>query len=332
MKSPAAGVRSVVGFKDLRATGDITIGNITVSDTRKIAAEVRATGKRIEELATQLAVSQTSVFTFLRMIGEADVSKGNEGDKLIEIATRYKVLEKQAELLKAADPQMQWIRAEVEFALVQGNFDLAETLLTSAVHQIKGVEQLRDGHVAEALALLQEAVTALEPYVESNPKYSGLVLQIGYILKTQGDALRGKDNNQSAKLLTEALKHFYAVVGEIPSTQKTVADLAGALNGIANIAYIRGDPKTAITWGELATTLEPSYAYAWHDLLGAYMVLAQKGDVQIERMREALQRLKATGTGLPGLDTNYLASLERSIETYMLAGGAANAATKSVEP
>jgi tetratricopeptide (TPR) repeat protein len=325
MNGPAADVRSAVGpvrFTDLRAGGNVTIGPVTVNDTSAIAAEARAARDRIEDLAGQLKVSRNSVYTFLKKIGDADVPDGDEGVKLIEVATRYKILEKQTELLKAADPQMQWIRAEVEFALARGDFDFAEALLASAVSQIKGVEHLRDGNIAKALELLQQSVTALEPYIKSKPNYSRLVLQIGYILKTQGDALyQGKDNDRAESVLNEALARFYTVVREIPSNQKTVADLAGALNGIANISYIRGDAEGAITWGEIATTLEPSYAYAWHDLLGALIVLAQRGDVRLEKMRGALERLRATGMGLPGLAPAYLDSLERSVQAFVPASG-----------
>jgi tetratricopeptide (TPR) repeat protein len=309
----------------LRADGDITFGDITLSDTKQIAAEVRAARKQVAGLSKRLAVSQTAVLMFLRQIGESNVRKGRQGDKLIEVARQYKRLEQRVEVLQAADPQMQWIRAEVEFALVQGDFKLADALLTAAVSQIKGVERLRDGDVAEALQLLMDAVAALQPYVGSNPKYSGLILQIGYILKTGGDALRrSKLVGQSNELLTQALNCFDAVATKIPSNQKTVADLAGAFNGIANIAYISGDPKTAIKWGELATTLEPLYAFAWHDLLGAYIGLAQNGDIHIDRMREVLGQLKTTATGVPGLDTAYLVSLEQTVEQFAGARGAAN--------
>jgi tetratricopeptide (TPR) repeat protein len=285
--------------------------------------------ERIEELSDRLAVSRERISTFFQRISEQAVPESEVGNKLIEIATKYKLLKQQKELLEAqkelveaADPQMQRIPAEVEFALAQGDFDLAGTLLASATRQIKGVEQLREGDVAKALILLQEAVTLLEPYVKAKPNYSALTLQIGYILKTQGKALLSQNRDQAENRLSEAMKRFQFVVSEIPSGRKTIADLAGALNGIANVAYIRGDAKSAIRWGEIATTLEPTYAYAWHDLLVAYTVLAKEGDVKIEKMRDALQHLIATGTGLPGLSTNYLDSLAQHVQTFVVPNGA----------
>ena len=286
------------------------------ADVSEIAKQGRGAMERIQELSGRLAVSQSAVSTFFRMISEQAVPESDTGIKLIEIANRYKVLEQQTELLKAADPETRWI-PEVELALNQGKFDLAATLLASSMRQIKGVEQLRVGHVAEALILLQEAVTLLEPYVKTNPNYPRLIVQIGYILKTQGNALLIQKSDQAENVLTEALKRFEFVANEIPPDQKTVADLVSAINGIANIAYIRGDAESAITWGKLATTLDPTYAYAWHDLLGAYMVRAKEGDVQIQKMRDALEHLRSTSTGLPGLSEDYLASLAQRVQTFV---------------
>jgi tetratricopeptide (TPR) repeat protein len=287
------------------------------ADVSEIAKQGRGAMERIQELSRRLAVSESAVSTFFRMIGKSHVPESDVGIEFIETATRYKVLEQQTELLKGADPQMQRIRAEVEFALAQGDLDLADTMLVSAVRQIKGVEQLRDGRVADALKSLQEAAAFLEPRVKANPNHSGLNLQIGYILKTRGDALRSQNSAQAENLLREALERFRFVVNEIPSGQKTVADLANAMNGIANISYIRGDAKSAIKCGERATSLEPTYAYAWHDLLLAYMALAKEGDVQIEKMRDALEHLRRTSTGLPGLSEDHLASLAQRVQTFV---------------
>ena len=297
----------------------------------EIAEQGRGAMERIQELSSRLAVSQSAVSTFFRMISDQAVPESDTGIKLIEIANRYKVLEEQKELLKTADPEMRWIGAEVEFALTQGKFDIAATLLASSMRQIKGVEELRVGHVAEALILLQEAVTLLEPYVKTNPNYSRLIVQIGYILKTKGNALLMQKSDQAENVLTEALKRFQHVASEIPPDQKTVADLVSAINGIANIAYIRGDAESAITWGKLATTLDPTYGYAWHDLLGAYMVRAKEGDVQIEKMRDVLEHLRRTGTGLPGLSEDYLASLAQRVQTFVDPNAAVDTATRAVE-
>jgi hypothetical protein len=99
------------------------------ANTSEIAAQGTRAMERIQELSSRLAVSQSSVSTFFRMISNSDVPESDVGIKLIEIANRYKILEKQTELLKAADPQMRWMGAEVEFALAQGDFDLPRRCL-----------------------------------------------------------------------------------------------------------------------------------------------------------------------------------------------------------
>ena len=313
-KRPRATAPNVT-IENLQAGQNLTIGAISVSDTKQIAAEVRAARDRFEALSARLAVSREMVLTFLGMVGKENVPEGEENRTLLETAGRLRVLEQKVKLLEASDPQAQWIRGAVDFALAQGDIKLAETLLTAAVNQIEGVVQLRAGNTAAALTLLADSETALEPLARSNPQYAGLILQIGYTLKTQADALRA-DKQRFETLLAAAEQRFRTVSGGIPSSQKTVADLAGALNGLANVAYMRGDAHTAIQLGQVAVTLEPSYAYAWHDLLGAYMMLAQSGDVRADKMREALEQVRATCAGIPGIDAAYLDSLEQSVKAF----------------
>jgi tetratricopeptide (TPR) repeat protein len=315
MSDPPKPSAPSVTIENLHAGQNLTIGSISVSDTAQIAREVRDARENIERLSARLAVSHAMVVTFLDLIGKANVPEGEENRTLIETATRLQLLEQKVRLLETADPQSQWIREAVEFALAQGDIKRAETLLAAAMNQIEGVVQLRNGNTAKALKLLARSLKVLAPLVKSNPKYAAVILQIGYTLKTQADALHSEDAKRSEMLLAEAEQRFRTVATDIPSSQKTVADLAGALNGLANIAYLRGDAGSAIEWGQVAVTLEPSYAFAWHDLLGAYMVLAQSGDVRGEKMLEVLSKLRATHAGFPGLDTAYLDSLEQSVRT-----------------
>jgi tetratricopeptide (TPR) repeat protein len=75
------------------------------------------------------------------------------------------------------------------------------------------------------------------------------------------------------------------------SAQKYYAsgDLASAINGLGNIQYNRGDVDRAVESYKLAVTLEPDYAYAWHDLFSAYIEQAKRGKPDLPGMREAYE-------------------------------------------
>ena len=72
----------------------------------------------------------------------------------------------------------------------------------------------------------------------------------------------------------------------------------------------------AIEYYRKALEMEPEYHYAWHDLFSAYAAMARRGLIDLDAMRMALQRIRETsagsqpGTQVPGLDLEYLKSLE----------------------
>jgi hypothetical protein len=64
------------------------------------------------------------------------------------------------------------------------------------------------------------------------------------------------------------------------------------------------------------------YQYAWHDLFGAYDAMAERGRIDLDAMRLALQKTRETsagpqpGTQVPGLDLEYLQSLEARLRHW----------------
>lgn len=98
--------------------------------------------------------------------------------------------------------------------------------------------------------------------------------------------------------------------------KKTVRDLAEAANGLGNIYHQQGEYRKAIAKYELATDLIPSYAYAWHDMFAAYLELAKQGDVNLDALRNSLDKVKQTGLGLPGLDADYIAQLDDALSAF----------------
>jgi len=63
-------------------------------------------------------------------------------------------------------------------------------------------------------------------------------------------------------------------------------------------------------------------AYAWHDLLGTLLLRAQSGTVDVASMKHALERMKATGAGLPGLGDAHINDIEGMVEDFSHAAAA----------
>jgi hypothetical protein len=82
------------------------------------------------------------------------------------------------------------------------------------------------------------------------------------------------------------------------------------MNGMGNLRATRGEHREAIGDYEVATSLGPDYAYAWHDMFLSYVALADGGEVDLAAMHRALAKTKETGRGRPSLDPNHIARLE----------------------
>src|SRR5262249_45925208 len=147
--------------------------------------------------------------------------------------------------------------------------------------------------------------------LEDLPDDPLLDIQLGYLQKTLGQAFDVAGQRDRAEEHYDlAAKVFLRVKEDVPASAKTAADLANAINGLGNLYAERGDLDRAIACYRQAVDLNPAHAYAWHDLFGAYHGLARRGRIELEEMRHALQKVKETGAGLPGLGADYIRQLE----------------------
>ncbi|HTS08780.1 MAG TPA: hypothetical protein VMP68_24640, partial [Candidatus Eisenbacteria bacterium] len=121
---------------------------------------------------------------------------------------------------------------------------------------------------------------------------------------------------------------FRYIKDDAADNHATALDVANAIHGLGNVAQQRGDFADAIDNYKLVTTMLPEHYYAWHDMFGCYVELARKGDVNVPAMRNALDRLKETGTGKPGLGADYIAQLEGMLQPYEKGKPAAPAGRK----
>ena len=77
-----------------------------------------------------------------------------------------------------------------------------------------------------------------------------------------------------------------------------------------------GNIVKAIDDYNIATTILPTYAYAWYDMFLCYADLAKRDEVDLAAMRLALAKTKKTGEGLPGLEANHIAQLENILARF----------------
>lgn len=184
--------------------------------------------------------------------------------------------------------------------------------------QVAAVELIRQGRIEQAMDNLKEVQALLGHSLEETPTDVTIKVLQGYFFKTMAQAFHAVGREDSARQNIElAEKVFNLIAEDIPADQKTLNDAAGAINGLGNVYHLMGEYEKAIISYKRATTLCPDYAYAWHDLFGAYDALACRGVLNLEEMQHAYLKLRETaGAGLPGLGLEYLAQLESRLHGW----------------
>jgi tetratricopeptide (TPR) repeat protein len=220
-----------------------------------------------------------------------------------------------AVLIMPDDPAVAQAKQQALKAISSGDYDRAGLLATAALNQIGAVLLIDDGHPDLAIGNLQQAERLLDNiHTENSAKDQ---VQRAYIYKTyaQGFAAKG-ELKQEQHYFDLALKTFEQVKNDPNLDGKTTNEFGSAINGIGNIHYQRGQYRESIADYKLATSLLPTYAYAWHDMFLAYFQLAKQGDVDLPAMRNALERTKETGAGWPGLDAKTITLLESMLAQF----------------
>lgn len=73
---------------------------------------------------------------------------------------------------------------------------------------------------------------------------------------------------------------------------------------------MRGNLEKAIENYKLTSTLYRNHYYTWHDMFLAYNDLAKQRKVNLDDMRHALDMVRETGMGQPGLSAKHIAGME----------------------
>jgi len=183
--------------------------------------------------------------------------------------------------------------------------------------QIRAVELLNQGEQDRALDELRTGLESLEILFEESRGEASLQIRAGYFYKSIAAAFKVAGQSEQAEDFdARAMRIFFFIAYGLALGAKTVHDHVSALNGVGNIHYARGNYTAAIKHFELATRIDPAYCYAWHDMFIAYYALAHQGDIQLDKMRQALEKTRETGEGQPGLGKTYFVRLEELFSEF----------------
>lgn len=186
-------------------------------------------------------------------------------------------------------------------------------LIERQVHrlQARSVELVQEGALDRALDELREGLLLIAVLLNEAPTDISLRLQLGFVYKTLAQVFdKAGEAVQAQIYISRAEEVFRFVKDDVAVDQKTSLDAANAIHGLGNVNQQRGDFVAAIENYKLAASLYPNHMYAWHDIFLAYYELARRGQVNLDAMRHALEKLKQTGKGAPGLGDQHIARLE----------------------
>jgi tetratricopeptide (TPR) repeat protein len=266
---------------------------------------------RQEKLAARSAVSEAALLNIARRLGIENVSTEELGPALMDRIDRLQAAQSQIRALPASDP----MKSIAEVAANAGDYVRAENLFAIAQDQTRAVKYIEDGNPDLAIALLDNAARQLGDISKESSADDRIVQ--GYIYKTLWQAYSAKGDEALAdESLNKALAVFRGLRQETTPEGKSVRRFAEVMNGMGNMLAARGQYSEAIGNYRAATSLMPTYAYAWHDMFLAYYALAEQGDVHLDAMRQALAKTKQTGIGWPQMGPDRFARLDSMIARF----------------
>jgi tetratricopeptide (TPR) repeat protein len=180
--------------------------------------------------------------------------------------------------------------------------------------QVRAIELVEAGEVPRARDELADGFDVIMQLLEWSPGDAPLDLQLGYLYKTRAQVLDAAGQQADADRSLDLAFAMFNRIGD--GGAGDASEKAGAFNGLGNIYHARGDLDAAMRNYRRALDLMPDYAYAWHDLLLVLLQRARAGQVDLLAMENALERLKSTGAGDPGLGIARIAQLEAAVSQW----------------
>jgi tetratricopeptide (TPR) repeat protein len=176
--------------------------------------------------------------------------------------------------------------------------------------QVRAIELIQEQKMDRAADELREGSELLLALLELSPGDVQLDAQLGYLYKTLAQSFDEAGDEQMADRYVELANAVFQRILKAPA-EENVTEITSALNGIAGILSRRGQYNEAIELYQKVVAALPSYAYAWHDLFAVLDLRAQQGRIDVDLMRQAVEQVRATGLGQPGLSAKYVDDLQR---------------------
>jgi tetratricopeptide (TPR) repeat protein len=280
----------------------------------------------VVKLAGRAAVSEQALLNLGRRLGVDNVPINDLGAALMDRIDRLHLAERHVDALPDSP-----IKPLAEAATRGGDYESAERLLAVALAQTNAVRLIEQGKPDMAIATLDE----LERQLGDISKESSVDARIalGYVYKTLMQAFSAKgDKAHEDQYLQKALSTFRSLEHETIHDRKTVRPFAEILNGLGNLSAQQRQYRDAIHYYQMATSLVPTYAYAWHDMFLSYHSLAQMGEADLTEMARALAKVKETGPGWPHLDSARFKLLDTMMAAVEQANPRPTASKKRAPP
>ena len=178
--------------------------------------------------------------------------------------------------------------------------------------QVRAVELIQQGDLDRADDELREGLMLIAALLAEAPTDFNLRLQLGFLYKAMAQVQSATGNEEGAELyIQQAERIFRLIKNRAVETPELALQVANAVHGLGNVHQQRQDFRSAIENYELSTSLYPDHSYSWHDIFASHYELARRGEKpDLEAMHHALDMVKKTGKGQPGLGVQHLAQLE----------------------
>ena len=183
--------------------------------------------------------------------------------------------------------------------------------------QTRAVELVEEGAPDRALDELNEGLALVAALLQEAPSDASLRLHLGFIFKAMAQVFSAVgDAEKEEQYVIRAEQVFQLVMDDSTLDRTSALDLCNAIHGLGNIAHARRDFHKAIENYRRATDICPDHVYAWHDMFLCYYELARQGELDVDSMRHALERVKSIDPSAPGLGMAHMAKLEAILKHY----------------
>ena len=205
-------------------------------DWKRLTDEQRAT---IDALQRQLGVGQAAIRRFLSDLGEAEVPAGLLGERLIEIAERYKQLENDIATISEDDRGVRALNRETREALEAGELDRVDALLAEVFTVQDAAVNRRQQDVAATLARRgQLALTRLR-YLEAARYFGAASERVA------------REDEQALSYLDEAINAYYLQGDEFGDN----ASLTTCIERLRSSLFQRSRQRTPFAWAAVQNKL-----------------------------------------------------------------------------